>query len=45
MKTYLIEGMDSCACANTIVNHLQTVPAVKDVRVNFSTGKAQEQAR
>ncbi|MGB3569522.1 MAG: cation-translocating P-type ATPase, partial [Priestia megaterium] len=29
------------ACANTIVNHLKTVPAVKDVRVNFSTGKAQ----
>lgn len=41
MKTYLIEGMDCAACANTIVNHLKTVPAVKDVRVNFSTGKAQ----
>ncbi|MCY9017603.1 cadmium-translocating P-type ATPase [Priestia megaterium] len=41
MKTYLIEGMDCVACANTIVNHLKTVPAVKDVRVNFSTGKAQ----
>ncbi|AXI30128.1 heavy metal translocating P-type ATPase [Priestia megaterium] len=41
MKTYLIEGMDCAACANTIVNHLKTVPAVKEVRVNFSTGKAQ----
>ncbi len=41
MKTYLIDGMDCAACANTIVNHLKTVPAVKDVRVNFSTGKAQ----
>ncbi|UYP10016.1 heavy metal translocating P-type ATPase [Priestia megaterium] len=41
MKTYMIEGMDCAACANTIVNHLKTVPAVKDVRVNFSTGKAQ----
>ncbi|MGG2087652.1 heavy metal translocating P-type ATPase [Priestia aryabhattai] len=41
MKTYIIEGMDCAACANTIVNHLKTVPAVKDVRVNFSTGKAQ----
>ncbi|MBZ6487034.1 heavy metal translocating P-type ATPase [Priestia aryabhattai] len=41
MKTYLIERMDCAACANTIVNHLKTVPAVKDVRVNFSTGKAQ----
>ncbi|MGG4384316.1 heavy metal translocating P-type ATPase [Priestia megaterium] len=41
MKTYLIEGMDCAACANTIVNHLKTVSAVKDVRVNFSTGKAQ----
>ncbi|MED3917430.1 heavy metal translocating P-type ATPase [Priestia megaterium] len=41
MKTYLIEGMDCAACANTIVNHLKTVPAVKDVHVNFSTGKAQ----
>lgn len=41
MKTYLIEGMDCAACANTIVNHLKTVPAVKDVSVNFSTGKAQ----
>ncbi|MER2256399.1 MAG: cation transporter, partial [Priestia megaterium] len=30
MKTYLIEGMDCAACANTIVNHLKTVPAVKD---------------
>ncbi|WP_394542617.1 heavy metal translocating P-type ATPase [Priestia aryabhattai] len=41
MKTYLIEGMDCAACANTIVNHLKTVPAVNDVSVNFSTGKAQ----
>lgn len=41
MKTYLIEGMDCAACANTIVNHLKAVPAVNDVRVNFSTGKAQ----
>ncbi len=40
-KTYLIEGMDCAACANTIVNHLKNISGVQDVRVNFSTGKAQ----
>ncbi|MDQ0242657.1 Cd2+/Zn2+-exporting ATPase [Bacillus fengqiuensis] len=41
MKTYLIEGMDCGACAKTIENHLRNVPSVKEVSVNFSTGKLQ----
>ncbi|WP_268795809.1 heavy metal translocating P-type ATPase [Paenibacillus sp. Soil522] len=38
--TYHIEGMDCSSCAKTIENHLNTVPSVKSVTVNFSTGKA-----
>ncbi|WP_263857477.1 heavy metal translocating P-type ATPase [Priestia megaterium] len=41
MKTYLVEGMDCGACAKTIENHLRNVSGVKEVSVNFSTGKAQ----
>ncbi|MGK9185456.1 cadmium-translocating P-type ATPase [Priestia filamentosa] len=41
MKTYLVEGMDCGACAKTIENHMKNVPSVKDVSVNFSTGKMQ----
>lgn len=41
VKTYLIEGMDCGACAKTIENHLRNVPSVKEVSVNFSTGKMQ----
>ena len=39
-RTYHIEGMDCSSCAKTIENHLKTVPSVKRVTVNFSTGKA-----
>jgi len=39
MRTYRIDGMDCGSCAATIENHLNTLPDVKDVRVNFSTGK------
>lgn len=33
--------MDCGACAATIEKHLSTNAAIKDVRVNFSTGKMQ----
>lgn len=35
-----IQGMDCSSCALTIENHLKSVPFVKSVNVNFSTGKA-----
>lgn len=35
-----IQGMDCSSCALTIENHLKSVPFVKRVNVNFSTGKA-----
>jgi len=38
-KTYEIEGMDCGSCALTIENHLKKLPDVKQVEVNFSTGK------
>lgn len=38
-RTYHIEGMDCSSCARTIENHLKTLPEVKQVQVNFSTGK------
>lgn len=38
-KNYKIEGMDCGSCALTIENHLNTLAAVKHVKVNFSTGK------
>lgn len=39
-RTYTIQGMDCNSCALTIENHLKTIPSVKRVTVNFSTGKA-----
>ena len=39
IKTFNIEGMDCGSCAKSIENHLNTLPSVKNVSVNFSTGK------
>ena len=39
MKNYFIDGMDCGSCALTIENHLNNLPSVKQVQVNFSTGK------
>lgn len=39
LKNYFIEGMDCGSCALTIENHLNHLPAVKHVQVNFATGK------
>ena len=39
LKTFDIEGMDCGSCAKSIENHLNTLPSVKNVSVNFSTGK------
>ncbi|MEN2768850.1 heavy metal translocating P-type ATPase [Ornithinibacillus xuwenensis] len=39
MRAYHVEGMDCGSCAKSIENHLNTIPAVKSVSVNFSTGK------
>ncbi|MEL3972078.1 heavy metal translocating P-type ATPase [Rossellomorea oryzaecorticis] len=39
MKVYSVEGMDCGSCAKSIENHLNTIPAVNQVSVNFSTGK------
>ncbi|MEK4010215.1 heavy metal translocating P-type ATPase [Peribacillus sp. FSL M8-0224] len=39
IKTFEIEGMDCGSCAKSIENHLNTLPSVKNVSVNFSTGK------
>ena len=39
LKTFDVEGMDCGSCAKSIENHLNTIPAVKSVSVNFSTGK------
>ncbi|MFG6116144.1 heavy metal translocating P-type ATPase [Halobacillus sp. MO56] len=41
MQTYKIEGMDCGSCAMTIEKHLSKNPNVKEVKVNFSTGKMQ----
>ncbi|MBF0707849.1 cadmium-translocating P-type ATPase [Alkalihalobacillus hwajinpoensis] len=38
-RTFHIEGMDCGSCAKSIENHLNTLPTVNDVSVNFSTGK------
>lgn len=38
-NTYDIEGMDCSSCAKSIENHLNTLPTVKNVSINFSTGK------
>ncbi|MGE7981817.1 heavy metal translocating P-type ATPase [Solibacillus sp. NPDC093137] len=39
IKTFNISGMDCSSCAKSIENHLNTLPSVKSVNVNFSTGK------
>ena len=39
IKTFNIEGMDCGSCAKSIENHLNPLPSVKNVSVNFSTGK------
>ncbi|WVX84392.1 heavy metal translocating P-type ATPase [Niallia oryzisoli] len=39
IKTFDVEGMDCGSCAKSIENHLNTLPSVKSVSVNFSTGK------
>lgn len=41
VHTFQVEGMDCGACAATIEKHLSLNPAIKEVRVNFSTGKMQ----
>jgi Cd2+/Zn2+-exporting ATPase len=38
-RTYNIEGMDCGSCALTIENHFKNNAVVKNVSVNFSTGK------
>ncbi len=38
-RIYHIEGMDCSSCALTIEKHMKTLPSVKSVSVNFSTGK------
>ncbi|WP_182201333.1 heavy metal translocating P-type ATPase [Paraliobacillus salinarum] len=40
-RTYNVIGMDCSSCAKSIENHLNTLPAVHSVTVNFSTGKMQ----
>ncbi|MGM0875601.1 MAG: heavy metal translocating P-type ATPase [Bacillota bacterium] len=39
IKTYNIEGMDCGSCAKSIENHFSIHPSVKNISVNFSTGK------
>ncbi|MCS0543409.1 cation transporter, partial [Aeromonas veronii] len=39
VRIFNVEGMDCGSCAKSIENHLNTIPAVKNVSVNFSTGK------
>src|SRR5699024_6984940 len=39
VRTYDVAGMDCGGCAQSIENHLNTIPAVNRVSVNFSTGK------
>ncbi|KAB8139154.1 cadmium-translocating P-type ATPase [Gracilibacillus oryzae] len=39
MRIYNVEGMDCGSCAKSIENHLNTIPTVTNVSVNFSTGK------
>ncbi|WP_337019830.1 heavy metal translocating P-type ATPase [Oceanobacillus massiliensis] len=38
-RIFKVVGMDCGSCAKSIENHLSTLPAVKNVSVNFSTGK------
>lgn len=39
VKTYDVVGMDCGGCAKSIENHLNMIPTVNSVSVNFSTGK------
>jgi Zn2+/Cd2+-exporting ATPase len=39
IKTFHIEGMDCGSCAKSIEKHLNSLSSVKNVSVNFSTGK------
>lgn len=39
LKTFNVEGMDCGSCAKSIEKHLNTISGVKEVSVNFSTGK------
>ncbi|MCM3216846.1 cadmium-translocating P-type ATPase [Niallia taxi] len=39
LRTYDIMGMDCGSCAKSIENHFNKNPSVKEVSVNFSTGK------
>lgn len=41
LRSYRIEGMDCSSCAMTIENHLRMNPSVKQVRIQFATGKMQ----
>lgn len=41
LQTFNIEGMDCGACAMTIERHMKGLPNVREVSVNFSTGKMQ----
>ena len=38
-QTFIIEGMDCGVCAQSLEKYLNTLPAVREVSVNFSTGK------
>ncbi|HWQ40402.1 MAG TPA: heavy metal translocating P-type ATPase [Desulfosporosinus sp.] len=38
-QTFNIEGMDCGVCAQTLEKYMGTLPAVREVNVNFSTGK------
>ncbi|WP_412915862.1 heavy metal translocating P-type ATPase [Brevibacillus sp. 179-C 1.1 NHS] len=40
-QSFMIEGMDCGSCAITLEKHMKANPAVKEVNVNFSTGKMQ----
>ncbi|MGG0937127.1 heavy metal translocating P-type ATPase [Brevibacillus centrosporus] len=40
-QVFLIEGMDCSSCALTLEKHMKSNAAVKEVNVNFSTGKMQ----
>lgn len=39
LRTYDVVGMDCSSCAKSIENHLNKIPTVNTVAVNFSTGK------
>lgn len=38
---YRVHGMDCSSCAKSLERHMKSLPAVKEVSVNFSTGKMQ----